>query len=107
MVQNDSTTTEGIPSEQLWNAAASSDLPTVPDQYTTSQYTFVDGAAETVTFAWPANADSALATAMIATPDKVPRQWQVNFFGPPCKCHTCEMEGLAEVMTRAEFQSDS
>ena len=42
---------------------------------------------------------------MIKNPQLVPDNWKNNFFGPPCHCHECDHEGLADIFTQEQFDS--
>ena len=99
MVGNASEAAESLTAEQLWNQGIQTP---VPEQPATAHYTFVSGFSETVTFAWPNTAPPELARLMVDQPEKVPHDWKVNFFGPPCRCHHCDNEGIAEVLLTSD-----
>ena len=90
MIQNNSVDNEGTTPQQLWQQQPSptvgiqdQEISPVPDQPADpTQFTFVMGQAETITFAWPNNALPALSNLMIHAPHNLPPIWKENWLGP-------------------------
>ena len=103
MVETNSQVQETTTPGQLWEQEGLLDpatLPTVPDDAPHVDYVFVSGHHETVTFAWPTSAGTAIASQMVNEPEAVPHVWQIHYPGPAVKCNNCHHEDMAKIMTR-------
>ena len=70
---------ENASPEQLWQQTQQTELPPVPD-HQPSDYTFVDGQAERITFAWPNAAPVSFAREKIRNPEHMPQSWKTSWF---------------------------
>ena len=112
MVNSTSEAPEGTTAEQLWPQPSEGNTDQAvhtpaPDQTSPHDYNFIDGANERITFAWPRTGTPAIARSLVNTPDLAPDTWKKNFFGPHCKCHRCDTEGIADIMTKDELAGDT